>query len=312
MAVLFLNPNVMWVVLATFAALAAGTVVRLAAVRRAAKDVAKSRLDSLRTWWIVAIVVVAGALLGRTATALVFAVVSLLSMREFARLPENDSIDKRILVAAYVLIPLSYLWIWLGWSQVFVAFLPLTVVAGSSILLVTAERVSHYVFNMGRMCFGIMLTAYFLGHVVLLFNLPPESNPVAGAAGWFLFVVMLTEGNDILQALIGRSIGRRKITPRVSPNKTWEGFLGALAITTLVASVLGQLLTPLSILESAAGGLLIALAGFFGDLNMSAVKRDAGVKDSSRLLPGQGGILDRVDSLTFSAPVFYYFVVLVV
>ena len=110
----------------------------------------------------------------------------------------------------------------------------------------------------------------------------------------------------------------------VSPHKTWQGFvLGVLTTIGVAVAVLAPWLTPLAdwprtvvaaslprvpYLPAAVAGLLIAVAGFFGDITMSALKRDAGVKDSSHLLPGQGGILDRIDSLTFAAPVFFYFV----
>lgn len=312
MAGLFASPNVMWVVAATFAALAAGSVVRVAALRHAARDVVRTRLGSLMTWWLVAIVVVAAALFGQLAAMVLFTVVSTISMREFAQLSKSETTCRGLLVVMIALIPISYLWIGLGWPHVFVPFLPLAIVLVSGTLSVIGGRTEGFVPNVSRMCFGMLLTAYLLAHAVLLFNLPPESNPVAGAAGWFLFLVILTEFNDIAQAHIGRRMGRRNITPRVSPNKTWEGFLGGVAATVLLAILLGQWLTPFSYFESAVAGLVIALAGFFGDLNMSAIKRDAGVKDSSRLLPGQGGILDRVDSLTFSAPVFYYFLILVV
>lgn len=310
MAGLFSSPNVAWVAAATFAALAAGTVVRLAALRHAAKDVVRSRLGSLKIWWLVAVVVVAAAVLGRAVAAFLFTVVSAMSMYEFVRLSKDETTGRKLVFAVFALIPINYLWIGLGWSQVFVPFLPLTVVLLSGVLFLVGGRTEGFTRRVSRTCFGMLLTVYLPAHAVLLFNLPPESNPVAGVAGWFLLLVILTESNDITQALIGRRVGRRKITPRVSPNKTWEGFLGGIASTVLLAVLLGQWLTPLGYLESAVAGLVIALAGFFGDLNMSAIKRDAGVKDSSQLLPGQGGILDRIDSLTFSAPVFYYFVLL--
>jgi phosphatidate cytidylyltransferase len=134
----------------------------------------------------------------------------------------------------------------------------------------------------------------------------------------------LTETNDIAQALVGRRIGAHPITPQVSPHKTWEGLLAGIGITMAAATALAPLLTPLAT-EAApswatlgllapwvwplGAGLVIALAGFLGDLNISAVKRDAGVKDSSHALPGMGGVLDRIDSLTLTAPVFYWLIV---
>jgi phosphatidate cytidylyltransferase len=141
---------------------------------------------------------------------------------------------------------------------------------------------------------------------------------VGGAVGWLLYLVLLTEFNDITQALWGRKFGRRKLIPIISPNKTWEGMILGTLSTLVFAVVLAPLLTPLAgnaetavrvmLIRPLLAGLIIAIGGSFGDLTMSAVKRDVGVKDSGSLIPGQGGLLDRIDSLTFTAPLFFYFV----
>jgi phosphatidate cytidylyltransferase len=133
--------------------------------------------------------------------------------------------------------------------------------------------------------------------------------------------VLLTEINDIAQALWGRKFGRVRITPRISPNKSLEGWLLGLATTLVVAVVLAPVLTPLAhdvpfgpdlalpwVVWPVVCGLIIGTAGLIGDLLFSAIKRDAGVKDSGTLLPGQGGVLDRIDSLCLTAPLLFYFV----
>lgn len=133
--------------------------------------------------------------------------------------------------------------------------------------------------------------------------------------------MILTESNDIARAFFGRHWGKQLIAPVVSPFKTWVGFYGGMLTTITLAILLGPLLTSFGGTEksypetlasgmtaSTAAGMLISITGYFGDINLSAVKRDAGVKDSGTLLPGQGGILDRIDSLTFTAPAFYCFV----
>ncbi|MNI62521.1 Phosphatidate cytidylyltransferase [compost metagenome] len=103
-------------------------------------------------------------------------------------------------------------------------------------------------------------------------------------------------------------MGRIKVIPKVSPNKTLAGLVGGVVTTTLAAAVLGPLMTPLSIPMAMLAGLIIGISGFCGDVVMSAIKRDIGVKDSGTLLPGHGGILDRLDSLIFTAPVFFHFI----
>ena len=105
----------------------------------------------------------------------------------------------------------------------------------------------------------------------------------------------------------GKLTGRHKVTPTVSPKKTWEGLIGGIATTTLLASLIGPYLTPMDFRWSALAGLTIGLSGFLGDITMSAMKRALGVKDTGGLIPGHGGILDRVDSLTYAAPVFAHF-----
>ncbi|HRE46031.1 MAG TPA: phosphatidate cytidylyltransferase, partial [Terricaulis sp.] len=127
-----------------------------------------------------------------------------------------------------------------------------------------------------------------------------------GAAGLVFFLLLITQLNDVAQYCWGKAIGRTKITPNVSPNKTWEGAIGGWLTTAAVFYLLAPYFTPLSPLHAAIMGLIVPLAGFFGDITMSAIKRDLGVKDTSRLIPGHGGVLDRLDSLTFAAPVYFH------
>jgi len=141
-----------------------------------------------------------------------------------------------------------------------------------------------------------------------LLVLPVSEGFSAGGAGLVLYLVFLTQFNDVSQFVWGKMLGKHKIIPRVSPNKTWEGFLGGVCTTTLLAMLLSTVLTPLTLGMSAIAGLIISTAGFIGDVTVSALKRDIGVKDSGSLLPGHGGILDRIDSLTYSAPLFFHFI----
>lgn len=306
------NPSFWWTAAAIFAALAVGTLFRLVQLHQAANDAGRKRLDSMKTWWVLASLLFASALLGRTGLAVLFAVISLISLREFVRISPGMQQTRHLVQIAYLLIPLNYFCIAMGWSYAFAVFLPLASVGSISTLLIFHSQTTGFVSSAARAVWGLLLTAYCPAHAVLLCALPPESNPVAGVVGWLFLLVILTVSNDIAQALVGRRVGKRKMRPLVSPRKTWEGFCGGVAATALLSVALAPWLTPLSRVEAALAGLVIALAGSCGDLNMSAVKRDAGVKDSGHILPGQGGMLDRIDSLTFSAPAFYYLVVFMV
>ena len=123
-----------------------------------------------------------------------------------------------------------------------------------------------------------------------------------------IFLLFTTQFNDVSQYVWGKMLGRHKIIPKVSPNKTWEGFLGGLLTVTLISALLAPYLTTLNMLQGVAAGLIIGIAGFFGDVVISAIKRDLQIKDSGTMIPGHGGILDRLDSLIYTAPLFFHYV----
>jgi phosphatidate cytidylyltransferase len=159
----------------------------------------------------------------------------------------------------------------------------------------------------GTLQWGLMTTVFSLSHLAFLLVLPDDGPAEPMGVGLVLYLISLTEINDVAQYLWGKSCGRRKVVPDVSPNKTWAGLAGGVATTTVLALLLAPALTPLSGWHALLVGVLIGVSGFFGDICVSAVKRDIGIKDTGDLLPGHGGILDRVDSLTFTAPLFFHF-----
>ena len=305
-----INPNILHVVTGAAVVLSMGSLARLVALSGAPPDIARTRRDSLFTWWCVTTLIFGAALLGRGAATLLFAAISAAAFQEFRTLRRKIDRDCVATSVAGCLMAFSYLWIWLGWTRTFVTFLPVAALLVLTVSRLWPTRNSVAVQALRRSCGDLLLAAYAPAYAVLLFLLPPETNPVAGGAGWFLFLLLLTETNDIAQALIGRQFGKRPIAPRISPHKTWMGFVGGIVISGLLAILLARWLTPWGPAAALAAGLLISLAGFFGGLNISAMKRQCGVKDSGHWLPGQGGVLDRINSLTFTAPMFYWIVAL--
>ena len=155
---------------------------------------------------------------------------------------------------------------------------------------------------------GLVLTVFSLSHIALLRELPDATNPVGGSLGWVVFLLLITQLNDVAQYVFGKCFGRHPIAPRASPKKTVEGFVGGVAMSAIVAAWIGPFVTPLDSVAGLLTGAALAVAGFGGDMAISAVKRGFGVKDAGNLLPGHGGILDRVDSLIATSPLFFYFV----
>lgn len=318
---------VLYTVAGAISSLIVGTTLRLLSLRNAAGDFRAKRLGSLRSWWTIVLLMSTALLLGVPGIVLLFAAISALAIREFMQMTKVPYGEFRLLPLTLLLVGLHYLWIYLGWREVFLAFLPVAGVLLVGVQMVLRERAKDYLVTAASLHWGLLLTTYLLSHAPLLATLPASSNPVAGSVGWLLYLLLLTGFSDISQALIGRRWGKRPIAPVLSPNKTRLGLVGGVLVTVVLATALAPLLTPLSDPTWRAGslatldaavpwwpailaGLLIGVVGYFGDLTMSGVKRDLNVKDSGTVLPGQGGILDRIDSLTFTAPAFYYYVIL--
>ena len=149
-----------------------------------------------------------------------------------------------------------------------------------------------------------MICVYCVNHAPALLTL--EIPGFEGHNGKLLFYfVLVVQASDVLQYIWGKLLGKHKIAPTVSPNKTWEGILGGVATATLLGTAL-WCATPFTTWQAAGMSLAITLMGFVGGLVMSAIKRDRGVKDHGTLIQGHGGVMDRIDSLCFSAPVCFH------
>lgn len=303
------DPELLAVIAAGFTALAAGSIVRLVALRGAPDPVAADRLASLRTWWIVAAVVSSVALGGRLVAVVVFTVVSGLAFHEFLRLTRGPDTRETGFLSGLLLTAVGYFAIGMGWRWAFPALLPLGGLLWISVRLLRGRWAVGGVSGAARWLWGLLLTGYGLSHAPAVFLLP-EAGVSGTGGGWFLLLVLLVEVDDISQALVGRAVGRRRLAPEISPQKTWEGLAGGGVLTVLVAAAAGPWITPLPVAGAAAAGLVVSVAGVAGDLTISVVKREAGEKDSGTLLPGHGGILDRTDSLMLAAPLFYYLALL--
>jgi phosphatidate cytidylyltransferase len=158
------------------------------------------------------------------------------------------------------------------------------------------------------LAWGLVITVFSLGHLAYLLILPALDNSVTGGAGLFLFLMILTQLNDVAQFLFGRLWRHEKLLLKVTTTRTWVSLLGGMAATGLISWLAAPLLTPFTEAESIAVGLIIALAGFIGYIVMSAIKGDLKLKDRGTMTPGRGGILNRIDTLIYTAPVFFHLV----
>ena len=303
---LWIPPSVLW----TFGAIVALLVVAsliVAFMRRGDAGKHVELAARVNSWWVL-VGVFAVALLFRRGIAIgFFAVLSFLALKEYLSLIPTRRADRSVLFWAYLCVPIQYWWVWNQWYHMFLIFIPVWAFLFIAMRMVLRGETRDFLRAAGTIHWGLMTMVFGLSHLAYLLVLPDGKPVPAHGAALLLFVVLLTELNDVLQYVWGRMLGKRKVIEPVSPKKTVEGLVGGALTTTVVAVLLAPVLTPLTRMDSVAVGLMIGFGGFLGDVTISAVKRDIGVKDTGTMIPGHGGILDRIDSLLFTAPLFFHF-----
>lgn len=262
----------------------------------------------IRTWGWIILFLIPIFLASKNIALTLLAFISFVAFKEFMTLTPHRSQDRWALLWAYTAIPLQFFWAGISWYGMFIIFIPVYMFLFIPARLVLAGQPEGFLRSATTLHWGLMTTVFSLSHMGYLLALPSTAlngTPADGHSILFL-LILLTQSNDIAQFVWGKTLGKRKITPSISPNKTWEGFLGGAGTTAVLAMLLAPLFTPATVPHALLLGLIVGIGGFLGDVTMSAIKRDIGIKDTGTLLPGHGGVLDRLDSLTFTAPLFFH------
>lgn len=282
-----------------------GTVLHFRFRHDRAKEVVANLNARIRAWWVM-VAVAAGALLaGPAAVTVLFGLISFLALREFVTLANVRRADHGALLASFFLaLPAQYYLVATGWYGLFCVLIPVYGFLILPILAALSTDPKNFLARAAETQWGLMICVYCISHVpaLLMLDIPGYAGRSALLA---VFLVVVVQASDVLQYIWGKLAGRHKVAPELSPSKTVEGFVGGVASAVLLSVLLAPI-TPFTKWQAAAIGLLITLMGFLGGLVMSAIKRDLGVKDWGSTIQGHGGILDRVDSICFSAPVFFH------
>lgn len=289
--------------------LAVATIVGRILDARATTDSARATIANLRArvrawWWMCAVFAVALAT-GGAASIVLFALVSFLALREFLTITTTRAADHAALFwSFFVFVPLQYVLVGIGWYGLFSVLVPVYGFLFLPTRIVLAGDTSAFLQRTATIQWGLLVCVYCVSHApaLLMLEIPGFEGENAKL---LLFLVVVVQASDVLQYVFGKTLGRRPIAPRVSPNKTWEGFAGGIAAATALGASLWWV-TPFGPLAAAGMALAVTLMGFAGGLTMSAIKRDRGIKDFGAMIEGHGGILDRIDSICFSAPVFFH------
>lgn len=261
-----------------------------------------------KSWWLMAGIFVAATTVHPVISYCAIALLSFSALREMVSISKNvRPEDRRILVWGYLAVPVQYYIAYKGWYSLFLIFIPIFMHIWIPFMLVVKGVTQDISRSMSVLPSQLMLTVFGVSHLAYLLSLPDLPGYTVGSRGLLLFIVFITQMNDVFQFTWGKLFGRYKILPTVSPNKTWEGFLGGVITSTVVGYYL-RFLTPFSGQEALLISFAVACSGFIGDVVISAIKRDIGKKDTADTIPGHGGILDRIDSLAMTAPVFFHLV----
>ena len=261
----------------------------------------------INAWWVMILIIFAAAALGFYGVIGLFFVISFMALREFLSLLYIRRGDHLALAACfYVILPLQYFLVAIDWFSMFTIFIPVYGFLFLPILSALLGDTAHFLDRSTKVQWALMISVFCISHIPAILTLDIEGFEEKKLL-LMIFLILVVQSSDVLQYVWGKLFGKHKIAPKLSPSKTVEGFVGGV----VSASVLGGLLywlTPFNPVQAVLMSLLICFMGFLGGLVMSAMKRSMGVKDWGNMISGHGGMLDRMDSLCFAAPIFFHVV----
>lgn len=288
-----------------FALLALASAVGFVLARNNPGETVSNLNARIKAWWVMVAVFAVAFAVGKELTIALFALTSFWCLREFLSItPIRPEDHRAVAVAFYLFIPLQYWLIWDNWQTLFSILIPVWAFLLLPVLAVLKGEAEDFLQRTARIQWALMLTVFCISHApaLLILHIP------AFAGQNFLllfFLITVVQLSDVLQYVFGKLFGRHKVAPRISPAKTWEGLVGGGLSATAVGAGLWWI-TPFAPWQAALMALAIVLAGFCGGLVLSAVKRSLGAKDWGTMIEGHGGALDRMDSVSFAAPVFFH------
>jgi phosphatidate cytidylyltransferase len=283
----------------------AGWIVGRMTMSAAARATVDNINARVRAWWVMAALFVVSVSTGGGGSIVLFSLISFLALREFVTLAPTRPADHRALFwAFFVVTPVQYYLVWIGWYGLFSMFIPVYVSIFIATRTALAGDTERFLERTAVNQWGLMICVYFISHVpaVLALRIPGYEGQTPKL---MFYLVLVAQLSDVLQYVWGKTLGKTPVAPSISPNKTWEGLAGGVVCACVLGTGLWWV-SPFSPLEAAVMSLVITVMGFAGGLIMSAIKRDCGVKDYGALIAGHGGVLDRIDSLCFSAPVVFH------
>ena len=270
----------------------------------------------VRAWWMMALILISGLILGYVATVVLFGLISFWALREFITMTPTRRGDHRTLFWTFVVFtPLQYVLVGLGSYDLYSVMIPVYASLFIPARIAIAGDPKRFLERVAKIQAGLLICVYCLSHAPAILGLALtdaakqpwtiEGGQRGSNASVLFFFVLIVQVNDIFQFLWSRLWGQHVIAPQINASRTWQGLVGGV-LSTVVAGMLLSWATPFGLYWAGPIAGIVALAGFAGSMTMSGIKRDRGVKDYGTLVSGHAGVLDRIDSLCFAAPVFFH------
>ena len=292
-----------------FAVLLIASAVSAALRWRAPGGRASPTLENLsariNAWWVMVLVLAAAFWAGKAGIVTLFAFVSFMALREFVSLVYTRRGDHRALALAFfVFLPLQYVLVAMEWYGLYSILIPVYGFLLLPIFAALGNDTQRFLERSAKLSYALVICVYCVSYVPALLAL---RIPDADGRLLIVWLVLVVESSDVLQYVWGKLAGRHAVAPALSPSKTWEGVIGGVASSVALGCALWSI-TPFTVWQAALIALVVDSMGFLGGLVMSAIKRDRGIKDWGTMIEGHGGMLDRLDSVIFAAPVFFHVV----
>lgn len=289
--------------------LATATAIGQLLKRQTTSGINAAALDAfnqrVRAWWMMCCLLAAAFWFTTPeVVTLLFFLISFWALREFITLTPTRLGDHRALFwVFFIFTPLQYILVAVNNYTLYSVLIPVYAFLFIPARVAIADDHKRFLERTAKIQAGLLVCVYCLSFAPALLYLPIQGYDNARLL--FFFVVMV-QVSDALGYAWDRLFGKNVIAPTINGTRTWQGFLGGAGSAMLVGTALFWA-TPFNPLEAGAMSLLISLMAFGGSMTMSAIKRDRGVKDYGTLVEGHGGVLDRIDSICFAAPVFFHF-----
>jgi phosphatidate cytidylyltransferase len=257
------------------------------------------------SWWLMIIFCIPAISFGITITTLFFCILSCLSLREFLSFIPTKEGDKFVLFFSFwIIIPLQFFLILNNWYSLSSILIPTYGFFFLSVVTTFSKDTDNFLNRTSSIQWGVMLCVYGISYIPSIQNL--NIINFSSNKNLILYFLIVAQISDVFQYICGKLFGKHSLSS-ISPNKTWEGLIGGGFCATLIGLSL-TFMTPFSYMQSWLLSLVIVITGFFGGFILSAIKRSLSVKDWGNLIPGHGGILDRIDSLALSAPIYFHLI----